>query len=115
MTKKYKCGKLVMGLIIVLLIALLNIHIETYQIEKTKTIKINGEKDVFVGRNFNDIYCDTSFKACYRHFNCPNDVDITYEWKSSIVGDSDSEYLSFFGYGTCTIKYPATRLRLKWL
>ena len=96
--------------VILLAICLFNVHFEVYEKNKIKTFEIDGFKDVYAANNLNSIYCDQEVEACYSGWNCPSDVPIHYQWSNKNKG-----YLSFSGWGLCTIEYPVKRLRLTWL
>ncbi len=114
--KENKIGMIIF-ILFVLILTIFNVRLEVYEKEKTKVININGFEDINVNRDFNEVYCDVPSKSCYWMFedDCHETDTIYHHWKSNVVGDWKAKYLSFKGYGTCTIKYPTKRLRLVWM
>ena len=112
MTKKQDIASLelrtvILGVLVALIIGLsLIVHKEQVTKQKTIQFNVNGWHDVYIGNDYKiqNIYCDVESESCYWQVdgNCKG-KPINYQWKSNVVGDSDSNYLTFSGNGYCTV------------
>lgn len=109
-------GKFLFAFIIILVFLSILGNFEIVEKHKKTTIDIAGITDIYVGYNFDSVFCNKESEACYWTLGgegCKG-KPIQYTWKSNFVGDPKSKYLSFWGQGTCVIERPYKTIGIRW-